>query len=520
MLDLSTGPRRAIEAMVAHLTRDNGAWPLKTEEPVLRLLNTFVAFRENDRAKLQEIAGWDKKRRYHVDPLAERIADTWAAYLWGEDPRFIAGGKGAVDQAMLDELLALDPTGGGSLLLASELERAAGMSVSEGEVWSRIYVDRTVAPRPLLEWHSRRSIVPLWIGPRLVAAALWTELAPLPDDVKAKRDVVWRAVEAHAPGIVVNLLFQGTSQKIGKRVSLEAHPLTVALTEEWVHGLPGMLLERIPNRLRGNPKLGVSDYAGIQDFLLDLNEAATIGAVNMRLTARKRAVISSAAAAANTTGRRNDDLDNTAVGQRPPRAKFDADEEFFIDDPLDDALGSGGRDPFRIMEYSFDAESLIAWKQNLVETALTRVALSGQYVGTGEQNAGYAISGTALRLRLIATDQGGKGKARYWEDGLPRIVGNMQRIDAMDEAAGGFGRQWTDPSLTPILQRRPGIPVDGLEEAQRHQALVAAGLESVETGVRELHPDWGEERIKAEVELIRADRAAMTPGAIGSFLGV
>lgn len=514
MLDLSRYP--ALEALTAHLFTDEGAWPLKCEAPILTALNTWAALRESDKDTIKRIAGWeDEKRQYRVDPLPERIADAWAAYLWGEDPRIRAGND--ADQAAIDALLGLDPTGGGGLLLASELERAAGMGVSEGEVWSRIYVDESVAPRPLLEWHSRRHVIPLWVGPRLVAVGLWTELRALPGD--KDNGITWRHFELHAPGLAANVLYKGKARELGARAPLEDHPRTAGLQELWAHGLPGMLMERIPNRLRGNPKLGVSDYAGILDFILDLNEAATIGAVNMRLTARKRAVISASAAAA--TRRRTDEHlePELTVGGTAPKATFDPAEELFVEDPLDGELGQGGGSPFRILEYSFDAQALIAWTQHLVGSALSRCALTGQYVGTEDANAGYAISGTAIRLKLIPTDKTGRAKARYWEDGLPRIAGNMVRLDALQPAAGGFGRQWTDPEATPIVERRPGLPVDELEEAQRHGTLITNGLESIPTAVRSLHPEWTEAQVDDEVALIRADRKAMTPGAMGSLLG-
>lgn len=517
MLDLTTSPvLQPIEQLVAHITRDDGKWPMECEEPILRKLNTWAAIYENDRDQWKKIAGWQNEqgRPYKIDPLGERIADAWAAYLWGEDPRVLAGDEN--DQEMIDQLLGLDPAGGGGVLLASELERAAGVAVAEGEVWARIYTDSTVAPRPLLEWHSRRCIVPLWVGSRLVAAALVTELPDMPDD----GDDEFRHFEVHAPGVVVNLLYRGTDTKLGHRVELTDHPASAVLDEVWQHGLPGMLLERIPNRLRRTTRLGVSDYEGILDFLTDLNEVATIGSVNMRLTARKRAVISSAVADAqrNTT-------DETLTPEEPgllhaKKVRFDPAEDVFVEDALDAELGRSGSSPYRVLEYSFDAEPLIAWQRNLIENALSRAALTGQYVGAGDPNVGYAISGTAIRLRLIPTDKAGRAKARYWEDGLPRILANMVRLDALPMEKGGFGRAWTNPEATPVVQRQPGLPVDGLEEAQRHSLLISAGVESIESAVRDLHSDWDEERVQAEVEAIRADKRAVTPGGAGSLLGV
>jgi hypothetical protein len=473
-------------------------WPLKGEQHLHRYLNTYRALYEHDHEALARIRSWDTRRQYRVDPLPELIADAWAHYLFGEEPTVRPAND--TDAGLLDELLTVNS-------FASELERAAGLAVAEGEIWSRIFVDMTVAPHPLLDWVSRRNIIPLWIGPRLAAAAVVTELAR-PDS--APRSAVYRHLEVHAPGVVVNALLVGRADKLGDRRPLTDHPETAELDETWQHGLPGMLVKRIPNRVRGTRAIGRSDFHGILDYLLDLNEAAAIGAHNMRLTARQRAVISNSIAQAHAGingGLPNQNVDE--VDRSIPRARFDASEEVFVTDPLDSELGKAG-DPLRILEYSFDAQALIEWKRDLVESALTRVGLAPQYVGT-QSSDGYAISGTALRLRLIPTDATGRAKARYWDDALPGILATMAQLDGAPVDAGAFGRQWSDAVTEPVVERRPGLPADQVEEAQRHNTLVAGGLESVRTAVRALHPEWDDARVDEEVQLIREDRAAAAP---------
>lgn len=515
-----------IQRLLDHIGSDGGKWPLSSEKPILKELNTWVALRDSDKAKLKAAAAWDEKRTtYRIDPVAERISDTWAAYLFGDEPRFQAptigeGDKASTpDQPLLEQLLEIGGDGS-SLQMSSELERAAGISSSEGEVWSRIFVDKSIADRPLLEWHSRLCVLPLWIGSRLIAAALWTEMP----DPNPKSKAVWRHFECHAPGIVVNVLYKGNANSIGQRRELTDHPRTATIdVEEWRHGLPEMLMARIPNKLRGNVQLGVSDYKGIQDYLLDINETAAVGAVNARLTGRKRAVISAAAAEQNDRAGAVDE--GAAPTPEQPstmnrkRVTFDPAEDIFIEDPLDMELGKGTGDPFRILEYRFDAEALIKWKQELVESAITRAGLVAQYVGTNDQT-GYAITGTAIRLRLIPTDKTGSSKGRYFDDGLPRIIGNMARLDSLRAEDGGFGREWTNPEIAPKIERHPGIPVDDLEDAQRHGILISNGLESTKTGVKALHREWDNDRVDEEVALIMEERKAATPGAAGSLFGV
>lgn len=481
----------SIDALVQHAQSGrNKRWPLEAEDPIQRDLNTWVALREGDKATLRTVAEWPRHRPYRTDPLPERIADAWAHYLFGEDPRIVAANE--ADANLWETILERD--------FPSELERGASLAVSEGEAWSRIYVDELVAPRPLLEWVSRRNVLPLWVGARLMAAGLVTTL-PKPAD--APRGSVFRHMEAHAAGGVVNLLFEGRDDRIGDLVTLDRHPQTRDLVASWDHGLPGMLVERVPNRLRGDKRIGVSDFAGILDYLLDLNEAASIGAHNARLTARKRAIVS-----ASSVANPNDpltDLPNQATPE-VPRPRFDAGEEVMVEDPLDSELGKT-TNPFRVLEYGFDAEALIAWKRDLVESAITRVGLAVQYAGVGAGTEGYAISGTALRLRLIPTDATGKGKARYWNDALPRILSTLAGVDALPRGGGGFGRAWAAPLEPPTVERHPGLPVDELEQSQRLEALTRAGLMSKRQALRELHPDWEDDDIDKEL----AELAASAP---------
>jgi hypothetical protein len=468
----------------------NGQWPIPAEERLQRELNTWVALREGDRDTLKRVADWPARRAYRVDPLPERIADAWAHYLVGEDPRIVSAQD--ADAGLWETLLERD--------FPSELERGVNIAVSEGETWSRVYVDERVSTRPLLEWVSRRGVLPLWIGGRLMAAGLVTELR-LPDG--ATKQTVYRHMEAHAAGGVVNVLFRGRNDRIGDLIPLDNHPDTAELLPSWDHGLPGMLVDRIPNRLRGDKRIGISDYSGILDYLLDLNEAASIGAHNARLTARKRAVIPASAIDQPDPLGVTGDVPNQARDE-VPRPRFDAGEEVFVEDPLDSELGRS-TNPMRVLEYSFDAAALIAWKRDLVESAVTRAGLAVQYVGVGAGAEGYAISGTALRLRLIPTDATGKGKARYLNDGLPRILSTMAQVDALPRNGGGFGRPWSAPLEQPVVERRPGLPVDEPEEATRLQTLVNAGLMSKRTAIKTLHPEWDDDEVSAELDEVGAN---------------
>jgi hypothetical protein len=494
-----------IDLLLDELVKD-GRWPPKREVLIHAEVRTYRAFLESDRPRLKTVAGWgDDDRDYKIDPLAELIADAWADHLFGEE--LVVRPANERDAKALEFML--EETGD----LTADAHDAERHVVGEGEYWWRVLKDEDVADVPLLDWHPRDHVVPLYVGAgrRLLAAALVTELPK-----KGRSSAVYRHFEIHADEVVEHVLFRGTKARIGQTVPLGEHPdledldaiLPGAGTTEarvWPHGLP-MLMGRILNGRRINRKLniGVSDFYRVADYLLDLNEAATIGAENARLTAKRRVVVTE-----DALQRQSPELVDNGDGsfRRVPRPGFDAGEDVLVVSRLDAELGQSPDSTFKVLEYSFDAEALIAYKRDLVETALTRVGITPQYVGIiADQGDGFALSGTALRLRLIPTTKAGHGKARPWDHGQPHALSLMAQLDALSVAEGGFGRTWAAADLPPSVERHNPLPHDEVEDAQVDSQLVSAGLQSRFTTIKSRHDDWTDEQVKQELERIDAER--------------
>jgi hypothetical protein len=496
---------QAIDALLARAFTDDGAWPLAVETPIHRALNLYSAFAEGNKTLIHQAARTGKSlERYRLDGLAESIVDAWAAYLFGESTQVKPSNEG--DAARLERLLGRN--------YASDLEMAARMSSAEGEVWGRVVMDPIIVGRPRLTWHSRRDVFPYYVNGELRAAATVVHLKK-----KSPQDQsVWRLFECHAEGIVINKLFKGQTGKLGVEVPLEAHPALAQVTERWNFGRPSMLLRRIPARISSDKTLGVSDIGRVIDQLFDLNAAMTAGASNMRLSARQRAVVqSSILQPAETIGL---DLNSLGTGQQPPKAKFDPDEEIMVADPLNSELGGSTGDPYKLIDAQFDAQPLILWHRYLALTAINRVGLTAQYVGLTDPEAGYAISGTAMRMRFIPQTKSGNARGRYWHDELPRLILAMAQVDSLPVENMGGGIPWADTVEPPTIVLGEGMPVDEVEQASISQMLRGVGLESIETGLRRLHPTWTDEQIGEEVDAIRKDEAAKMPGGIGSMIGV
>ena len=485
------GARTTTIASAAKLSR----YGASTEDII-----TWVAMRENDRERLalDHPGGWPKDRQYRSDSLPARISAAFADLLYGETPTFRAclpdgadEDTESPDQAALEKLVEENN-------LAAQLRTMVHDCSSEGEQWWRVYTNPEESEYPILEFSSRLDVIPLFRGKRIVAIGFITTL--FSQEIKLENDVeweVWRKLEIQTDGLVCNYLFKGGMVELGNQVDLKDLPETANIMPEWRHGLDIMLAGRVPNKLGRDYRLGISDYQGVKDQLFDLNEARTIMAENARLAAKKRAV----------APRRMLRADGTV----------DLGSDVFIteNEGEDTELGNDktrGSD-FAILEYTFDASALIAHINELTTTAVTRCGLVEQFVNTsgGSTDGGAAVTGVALRTRLIPTTLTATGKSLYIDRELPRMMVALQQVDAMPTQDGGCGHDWAHPEIPPTIERASILPEDETELTSRHVTAVAGEIESIFTAVKDLHPEWDDDEINKEISRIHEDRMPAMP---------
>jgi hypothetical protein len=449
-----------------------------------RSLALWIALREGDRKQLRILTNWPADREYRHDPLPERIAHAYSDLLFGSEPTIEASAKS--DQQNMDDMCAENA-------LTFELRRWVDWSVSEGEVWWRVYVDQDVSPWPILDAASRIDVVPLFRGRKVVACAfvspIFEQMLRIENQVIVE---IWRHIEIQTDGMSRNLLYKGTLGEIGRPMPLGSDPdgLTTDLPEEWVHGLDVMLAGRIPNKLGRDWRLGISEYMGVHDLLLDLNEARTIMAENARLVLKARMVVP-----ANS-------IDESG--------KFDSGREIIIAETLDDSLDARKTGPYAVLEYTFHAEQLIEHKNELVVDILARCGLAEQFVASKGAATG-AYTGTALRTRLIPTTMAAQGKGKIWDDAIPKILSAMAQVSELPKEKGGCGISWKDSKTPPAFKRAKPLPDDENEIVQRHVMAVQGEIESIEQAILVMHPDWTQSQIDDEVEKIREDRSGPNP---------
>ena len=451
-------------------------WPLKSERKIHDDIALYRALREGDRRYLADFVGWAQDRPYYLDPLAERIPETWADLLFGDDPTIEAAED--ADQPLLDDIVEDND-------LPSALQEAEETCAAEGEVWWRVFKDATTRSVPTIEWHSRLDVIPLYVARKLVAFAVVSEVGRETAEA-GERDKVWRYVAIHEEGVMFNYLFKGEDRRLGELHPLTDHASVADLQEVWNHGLASMLGGRVVNKRA--PRNGSrSVYHGIRDFLLALNENLAIGQENARLTGKKRAIVTA------------DMLDENG--------NFPDDADVFIRHATDGDPDRPG-DALLQIEWQFDASALIQWDERLEEKAITRSRIAPQLIG---QNTEGALTGPALRARLLDTLLARMGKGRFWDDELPKALAAAQMVDDLSEARGGFGRGWKSPAERPSAERGDALPVDQDDEVQRIAQELSAEILSTRTAIEQRHPDWSPDRVEQEIKQVLEDRRAGAP---------
>lgn len=474
------------DQLIAELDASD-CWPLPRERRARHCVLAGRAFRKSDRDRLAQMQGWDVERPYYVDPLPRRIAAGFADFLFAEDATIRPDAASDADQALLDEILEENKA-------QARFYRAERIVVSEGEAWWKLHTNLAVAQVPLLTWNSRRDVVPLLYGDRVLAAAFVTEIAR-ESYTEAGQDsddplvIVWRWLEIHTDKRVVNVLYRGAEDKLGTRVELGARTETAAYNPEWVHGL-AMLAGRVVNDLdEDSDEVGLSEYDGVRDLLFALNEAVTIAAENARLTGQDRIF---------------------AAGDLiQPNGVFDASLQVYRVDADGGTLGQGdGRPPIVAVEKRYDAEPLWLHISKLVRTILTRTGLVPEFIG--EDNGGQGtVTAPAIRLRLVPTSNAAKGKAREWKATLPHILHLMLQVAAKPTEQGGMNRSVTSLTEPPSVELGDPLPRDESEVTTDVAAAVTAEVMSRRTAIGELHPDWSDEQVDKELAAIREDIGSM-----------
>jgi hypothetical protein len=435
---------------------------------------------------------WGKRRpehkrehRLHV-PLPGDIAATSAALIMADMPTIRV--DDATTQARLDVLL---DEGHVQQVLLGALEQCAAL----GGIVLRAGWDTDLADRPLLDVAQPDGAMPEWRHGILRGMTLWRELPG------SDRATVWRHLEWHESGVIVEALFKGRPDNLGKQMPLEAHPETADLAAgvdgdgRKPTGIKSLTVSYIPNMLpnrmhRGSP-VGRSDYAApIYDMFGSLDETWTSWMRDLRL-ARSRLLVPESY------------LSSAGPGAG---AVFEDDREVYASLHIPPVDGGGAQ----ITMNQFEIR--VAEHQQTAEALVRQAAQSAGYSAQsfGLDGGGQPITATESDSRDQRSEVTRRAKIGNTRHPLADILGALLELDKAQLKTPGVAPQ------RPQIEWPDGAG-DSLQSiATSLELLNRAGAASKATLVKALHPEWDDTQVKAEVAAILAETGAVPDPVIGA----
>jgi hypothetical protein len=530
-------------------------WPPENMQGIFAHMNQWSAWYSNDSTKLQAAYGGgvsadstgffasdtggfkptigQRMQRFFVGqrpigpnrntkmpvPLGGMICQAVANLLYADPPTFTVridtdgDGNGApakTTNATQERLNQLADEG-----MYTMLARSAEVGAALGGSFLRVAWDTSVVPdRPFLDAVDADQALPEFRWGRLVAVTFWSVVAK--DGTK-----VWRHLERHeltplGIGVILHGLYEGETDKLGVRVSLNSRTETMGLftlTENSVVAgqidsqTPGLCVEYVPNEgpnrlwrtdIVGR-HLGRSSLDGVEHLLDQLAETMSDW-MRARRAAKARVWYDKSL------------LGNPGPGQG---AIADLDQEIYVgaNDPV---KGPNVKmsDKLQVLQPVFNPQGYADTASTLIEQILQMTGFSTQTFGM-EKNSTRSIETTATeveaRERLTFLTRG-----RLIRTQTPHLSRILSKLLAVDRVI--FGTPNVD---APVWVEFPdSVQESLLRLAQTVQTLFTAEAASKDQIVRILHPDWNDDMWDAEVVKLNTEygQVITDPGSVPADL--
>ena len=322
-------------------------------------------------------------------------------------------------------------------------------------------------------------------GRKIVGGIAVYEHAPPPADGGYTREV-YRMFEEHKAGTVDREVWKGGPTDQGTKVERGKWPEVWKDVEEHIDtGLDVPLMYRWDN-VPG----GYSDGQGLS-VLLDRLDEAESGMVDKERKTKPVVV------ASKKLSDENGEVNLEGV-------VFAGDENF------DASMMDPSKSLIDVAQPVLMAEDHIDYIDHVRAMIVQHAGYSSATWGIGEE--GRTDSGTALQLRQARTLLTRAGKERMATDTIARALGAALAWYDRD------GAEVKVKDYIPDVALGIGLPTDPVEKANELSTRKTAGIVSLRQAVRESHPDWSEDQVDEEVDLIEGDtslppmiEAAMDP---------
>lgn len=413
-------------------------------------------------------------------PVASDLCQASADLLFAEPPTFTV--EDGATQERLDLIIGADAH--------DQLASAAEVGAALGGTFMRVVWDSDLADHPFLTRVDADQAIPTFRWGRLRDVTFWHE-------VNREGGSVWRHLELHevrdGVGVIEHGLYKGTDSQLGQRVSLADSAATEGLlqvvdADSVVSTLsPGLDVVYVPNQSpnrswRNHPlgaNLGRSDLDGVESLMDSLDETWSSWMRDIRLG--KGRIIASRAA-----------LDDNGPGKG---ASLDLDREVYegVNTPPS-AANAGTGLPIDHVQFKIRVDEHERTAEALLQQILRTAGYSAQTFGADSDGAGMTATEVQSRERrsFMTRDR----KIRPWRPALAQLTQKALAIDAALFRSGARTDQLVTVEFGDSVQ-------DSVETlARTSQLLFQAQATSTKTRVAMLHPEWDEDAIDAEVQLI------------------
>jgi A118 family predicted phage portal protein len=422
-----------------------------------------------------------RSSKLHI-PLGGNIAAKSADLLFSDPPKFKLKDKATQDR--MDELV--DDGMHADLIEAAEI--CAGL----GGVYLRVVWDKSIRKRPWITAVHADAAVPEWRWGQLTAVTFWREL-------ERQGQTVFRHLERHEVGYVLHGLYQGTDERLGRKVPLTEHSDLAGIAEVIEEGdrvptgidmltavyVPNMRPNRVWRNVPAAASLGRADVSGSESQLDALDEVYTSWMRDIRL-GKGRVFVPDIYLQSNGPG---------------GGATFNAEREIY--ETLNMLPQADGTKQLTISQFEIRVAEHQATSTALMETIIQSSGYAQESFGL--KGDGVATTATEITDRQRASFTTRDKKIMYWRPALKHIVNVLLLID----------QQQFNSAITPAepdLTFPDAVSEDPTTVATTLQLLETARAMSTKIKVERLHPEWDDAEVKEEVDRIQLEQG-FGPGA-------
>ena len=404
-------------------------------------------------------------------PLASDISNISATSLFGESP-LIRYKSEKSEEELNNMLIGSD--------FYNKIAQGAEICSALGGVYIKISYDIDLSIYPILQAVSPELVFPTFKFGMLQKADILVSV------YEKSENEVFRLFERYEKGQIINLLYKGTNDNIGKSVELTTIQETSDLQPVINLNVDELLIiyvpNRLPNRLTKTSPYGRSDYQGCESFFDAIDETFSAWMLDVQI-ARGRLHVP-----------------NGMIKSNGDSLKFNIDALVYQE--IED-VNPLHQQSIHTTQFDIRAEQFEKTAINLINIAVSISGYSLQSFGLGVD--GKAESGVALNIRERKTMQTTAFKQTYWEQSLLSLLRKMILIQKYELRTVSI----SDEEIN--LEFADSVSNNIQEVATTVKMLNEAIAISNETKIRMVHPEWTNEQIQNEVLKIQQENSVEIP---------